>query len=1458
MPAKKDHMGHGKGHTGGAKKSTPAHTKGGQHMKKMKAKYHAEKFHKDGGNGHGPALTEKKARAPVSARTKEVDIHLASKIAHEFASEISQFKTKLQSFSFEELDDAFKFVPPTFVAQHLPVEVSKFRTYYSKFAKGSKNEVTTFTKWYEWASYEAAKTDHIPKKRQSSKHEDAEVDVDVENIEGEKEETRTRRISQSRASLQQLVKEREHMRALLAMCLRHNSTKRKEGQHALINHLQSHLTEQTAAKTYASLKEEAHHSVAYAISRLVLGMVTDSFANVALYTQALHMVLKQTNLSPKVIISLMADELNLSSRMKAAEIRLGKKATAGEDDDGVDPDDITDPTKGERNQRIAAAIFASASLLTSTKGLSASDLASVLQFLSFCYVEHKGLRVFTANLMLLALKKNDSVALLNNETTWKWVEFAFFRFPKVEYFRPEAIQLLVFLMSQDTKPSTLPSHMAALAARDPLEPVMMEQLANALFRREQVTLVHPMIHPIWNDLLELITSRCAQGESLKQHLTTLVHTVIAPYRRGSADSPRKALFMKLVDLVGRLALQHQDEDDRLEVVKIASKTVGFGKQGTSTKPTTIAELRLMNLEALNEKVSSLIRQLKVTVDADPASTSTRAWTIRELKACLTVPFREGTEVPYVNAAVLAALQFGFFPARKSHDEINMNRAVYLFAETYSNTFGKAGSLCRPKATVEPSTIFANYLDAEEAKKTRFYTAVNFPKFRKARNKIVEALDSPTRSVLFYDARDIHVMLTLIFVMLSVDDQTNESALSFAANVVPDLVRFYKQGTVETIDLLYDVLMALVMRPSSPLHVMPLMTCIRRIATGLLYKFARYIKDRKTLDLVLAPLVEAFHTDDREVARTRENEEETKEVEAVETSSSSSSSKSATDSEEEDEEEEGEESDDEEDATEEADEEEALPQAAVDGNESDTESDSTELDDGEEESSGEEGEETEEAEELEELEAEEDQWAGTNGDGFEEEEAPTQRYLDSLQHLAGNIDLGFAYPNDSENKEKSDVVRSITIAARVGLGLRSPVVVQVFQVLLAVMRSEVKNEDPVVFEAARSSIQMLMMSKQRYFGKFLPAEQMFQILGDIQTYMRKVARFMISKDAAGTRHGSLIRKRLLQLKMLALSVFHYLCFLAHKNHGDEATRITFVEFYTSIFYGRGWETKAAQPQLKRDMYHYRHAFAWALLPAAIAKFESVKLIDGAQRVVAFNGVCFMVESILSRISGLPIALKEQASRTIRTFLSTQSLSQIYEMKYTALHTFFHLLKMIVEYNSKVQCDTEAISALVDEIIEKDELQVSGATIRVVGSIEKLLNKTPRVKETKAAVPVQVLYKQHEAKWRKEKSEFYRKKHIAQKKTTEALLAHRNDDPTDEERAKKRRRREDLKEQDRAERKILREQRNRDLTKEEKAERRKRMTMAKQERIAKNKERKNKLHEKRKASFEKWRAEKLEGE
>lgn len=1432
----------GKPASNGARKEGPRSTKAKSslHLKKEKTKYHQDKFKRDRSQ-HGSTQRSVKNNTSLPAhrrqggshRTSTIDIHVAAKVSKELRDDIAQFKARRGStdvFS-KNLNSVLALVPPSFIHQHLPGDIVSFKTYLPKFERGAACMADAFISWHEWAFYELNKGKNF-QKPDKQKEEDAE----------EVEKKESKKGSQTRQLLAHTLKEREHVKALLQMCLRHNATRRKEGCHAFINHINSKLAEdEVSCRTLEHLRGTAHHSIAYVLSRLVLGMATEDFAMIALHCQLVFLVLEKTPITASVILSLMDEELALDARMKAVRLRLDAKrlqdqAAPEEADDAVDPDDINDPTKGERNQRMTAAVFALAAIVASNAKMNAEDSRRLSTFLSFCYVEQKATRVLSANVLFMHLKRNDE--LFKDSEAMQWVSFAFFFYPKMEYYRPEGVQLLLQLMRAEEKPvvNCFPDLVVECMNKDPLDPATLEQIVNALFRKEQVTAVYPMVHPIWNDLFDIVMERVAAGESMKEHLSTIVHTVIAPYRRGSADVPRRALFQSLVTRLGQIAVQSEDAEQRAEMLHMASRNAGYGKR-TTAQPTPLAELKHMPISHLGNKVDDLLQQYRTTRDADPAAITNRSWVLKELRNCLYLPVRSHVESTYVNAACRALLEFGFFPTGNSKDEHSKNRCIFLFAEVFSFTYN--GSLARPKSTLTGLHVIGKYLSAEERDRTRYTTAVKDAKFRKARNRIVEALEKKDeRSVLFYEDRDMEILLTLLFLTLSVDDASNADAVSVATSVVPDLVQFYLTGSLETLDILFDVLMSLIMRNSAPMHVMPLMTCVRRIVTGFVLKYAPYIRDKFTLETLLIPLQNAYNTNSREIARQKkaggdddsDEDEDAKADEPTEETPYAEEGDSDTDAEEA-----SNSSDSDEDT-------EVDSAEDSDNDENDGEHDGTEVADTATESDRSQGS----------LEDSED----SDGEDANEGEAPTQAFIDALKGMVGSADLDHVYPTDAASKEKNNIVRVIHLVGRVGTAMRSPLVIHIFQVLLAVCRETVKGTDDVIFNAAVASLEMLLMTKNRHYGFFLPATDLFQLLGDIQSYSRKLERSLFSKENVSARIAAMGLRRLGKVKGMALRVFHFVSMLAYKNHAGEEARITFTEYYKSIFCDRGWDMKRVLPGLKKDLFHYRQGFAWALLPAVFEKFEEVVSVDGPQRVRVFTGTCTMVEAMLSRLSRLPAELKESSAASIRKFVQSVSLEQVYRMKHTLPHTYLHMVKMVLQYNSRVSLDAEWVSmAVVNEAVDRDDIQLSGASVRTLTAIERLLNMTPRARETKAPVPVKVLYQQFEKVGAKEKGEFYRKNKRVRSKVLKALLAHRNDEPTDQERAVKRRRREELKIEDRLQRQVVREAKTKVLTKEEREEKRKRIMMAKQERIAKNRERKRRLHEVRQKSFDRWRQTKL---
>ena len=1397
------------------------------------------------------------------AKQGEVDVHLAAKVSQQLVAGVAHFKSKLQNFSFgPKMDHFFDWVPEQFINQQLPKEIQSFRTYLTRFHRGSTNSVLAFVKWVEWAQYENGKDKKWTVKR--PKHDDGDEE---EAADGEKtEEARKRPRSGARQEMLKTVQGREHMKALLTMCQRHNSTKRKEGIHSLTNHMAALTSElDTRIGSYEELKAAADPSVAYGLVRLVLGMVTDNFFGVVMNCHALNAVLSKTPISAAILLSLLDDEMALPQRMKAFHAHQRKLAAArearnGEDDekedaaeDEFDPDALADPTRGERNQRMSAVLFAYIALLSTEKPLHIEEARRMAATLCYCYVEHRGLRVLAAN-VLLTMMKSFPQLLEKDAETWSWLKIAFFKFHRIEYIRPEGIQLLLFAAAHGYVPSNATGHTATWFRLDPLEPEVMEQIGSALFRREHVTECHPSIHPVWDNYFSLIAERCAKGgESIKVHLTNVVHNLIAPYRRGASDHPRALLFRKLLDKIAHLALLNADEFDRAEVVQVASKTVGLGrtKVGKVSDPAT---LRSMSMDEMFAKVHSLIRQYTSIKDSDPSANTSRTWIVRELRGCIAVEHRVGVHVPYINDVAKFFFTNGFL-APKSQDQRNMNRCIYTFADMLTFTFEpKHGGKCRPKANLDVVELMDQYLAAEVKGSVRYNTAAQNEQFGKAREKLEKVLRAPEkRSVLFYESKDITNMLFLLFLVTSIDDVTNSEAVSRVETIIPDLCRFYQKGNVESLAVFYDLMMALCASNNAPLQIMPLMSVIRRLASAFLVRFARFVKQRAPLDMVLAPLVEAFRTDEREALRLAAAEGgDDEEAEEADEKATKKGRKRVR------EEEDADDDDDEGDAD----------STDVDSDDEDSEEDEEDDDLNEEEESDEEAATVADSEADEEAtEADDDSdddgnsWAGVNSDGeFEEEDKPTDAYLNTLKHMVKDrSDPDHVYPTDTANRETADVLRVIQLGSRVGLHLRAPVVVNAFQVLLAVLRNTTKTAEDVIPDAARAAIEALLLSKNRYFGYFCSAADLEQILGDIQSYMRKTEKALLAEAKAKNRSlaikGSLVHRRLLVVKRLSLSVMHYIGFLAQKNHASNEALTTIKEFWKTMFCERGWDNKRLLPHLKANMHHFRHGFAWCFVPAGLEKALSIKDDATAKRARVFIGTYALIEAFLPRLSGLPAELKKSVGSQIKAFFEAMTLKEVFEIQYTMLFHYFHCLRMTMEYNSKVALDVDWVRRIIAEATDDDSIQMTKACARQIATLEKLCNVTPRVINVKACTPFSVLHQQHPTNWRKKKAQFHKNVHKERKKTLRAVLNVRNEDPTEEERENKRQRREFLRRQDKNERQQVKDEWLQNLTKEEKVERRKQFKQAKQERIAQNKERKQRLHEKRKEGFKQWREKKL---
>lgn len=1375
----------------------------------------------------------KKSNAIPSTK---VDPHLASKVRYDLKRDIISFKNHHQNDEILQCTDIkpfFNLIPPFFVHQHIPSDLKIFTRYLPKFEKGCDCLVSGFLLWYEWASYELSKGTTSKKKESKEKIEE--------------EEKEQKNISETRQLLTKTHKEREHVRSLLKLCVRSNAEKRRAGQHAFINYINSKLIEDQAdVLNLEILRETAHHSVPFAITRLILGLADENLFLILLNFHALFLVLTRTPIPPSVILSIINEELNLDERMKACKIRMSKKSHSYDLEVDVDPDDINDSTKGERNQLLVAGVFSLAAIVLSKRRLSLESSVSVAKFLSFCYIEQKSTRVISANLLFQFFRQEETV--LRNEEAFQWLAFSFFSIPKMEYYRPETIQLLLLLMGKDNLPvHFLPDQVRLYLQMDPLESSFLEQICVALFRKEQVTSVHPMVHPVWHDFIHLITSRCEQGESMKAHLNTFVHTAIVPYRRGNSDLPRRALFQGLVYQLGQIAVRNKNAHERMELLHMASKNAGYGR-ATAAKPSTAEELQQLSIYELGAKVEDLLLQYRSIRDSDPAAITNRRWVLRELRGCLAVPMKCDVEAPYVNKAVLSLLEFGFFPPFNSKDITNMNRCIYLFSDFFSFTY--SGSSARIKCSAKGLDIISLYLAQEEKGKTRFRTALTKSSFRKARNQIIDALENRSqRSVIFYDDRDVEILLSLLYLVLSIDDPSNVEANVLASTVVPDMVYFYRSGTLETIEVLYDALMSLVMRNSSPTQILPILSCIKRISIGIMLKYAKSIQGNRTFDILLSPLREAFHTDNREQLRQGKKVNEEAEITEEDTEDEKESDDGPSDEEDDIRKEAAEQSDDES-------EEDSKSQISSSSEDAETDRDSDVSDSATDETTKSDTEDVliGDPETLNEGDTDTD-----DETKFTEEESPTQEYIDALKGMVGDVDLEHTYPTNTAYQEKQQVIKAIQLSARVARACSSPYIIQVFQVLLAVARENVKGADENIFTAALGGIDLLLLTKNRYFGNFdIQPVSLLQILGDIQSYCRRTAISLLQGNNVTPKAAASVRYRLAKLKVISLRVFHFISFLAHKNHADETVRVILFEYYKAVFCDRGWQANVVRGSLKEDLYHYRQGYVWALLPAIFEKYSDFAGVDGAQRVKVFSACTGVIEALLPRLTRLSMDLKQKAKQYICDFLQSFSLEQIYGIKKSLCYFFLHTIKMVLKYNKRVNLDEEWVkNNILAVAIERDDIQMTRATIRVLASIEKILRLPSRVSETKAPVPMKSLLQEFSTGATSKRRTGMQSAKRVRRKTIKRYLSSLNEKKQMSEGASARReRKEELRIKDRLQREVLRDASKKNLlSKEEREQRRRRMLMAKQERILKNKERKRRLHELREKSFAKWREQKI---
>jgi hypothetical protein len=1065
----------------------------------------------------------------------------------------------------------------------------------------------------------------------------------------------------------------------------------------------------------------------------------------------------------------------------------------------------------------------------------------------------------------------------------------------LQHARIMAADYNVEVATTDGVVAALPEALRPLVAMDPLEPAALEQIAVALFRRDQVTAHHPIIHPVFEVLLRCIQDRCAHGESLKEHASNFLHNVVLPFRRGIVDAPRTALVRDLIRRVGRMALLSSDEQDRASLIDVANRTVGFGASGSVGKASDPGTLRRMPVAELVEKIGSLVRQLQ-SLAKQPRVGRVRTWILRELKACAAVPQFSTVDSSYVSQIADACFDYGLTFCKGASDAFNQNKALYVFAELlYSSTkrpIAATQNKLRPVYKPAHAALVQRLLGLEAQRVARFYSAVGAPtkgSIAAARKSIADLLTQDgaveRRSVMFFATKPtLDALLLLLFVTISIDDPENDFVASLAESVVPDLVHFARAGTLDNLPVLYDVLMALSVRDATPMQVLPLALYIRRLALDLMVYYARFIKDRATLDMVLSPLIDAFNTDAHEAQRRMELEARR----AKDASGLAADLQPVLDA----------------DAAAQAPQDESDDATEEDADEATEEDEATDADDGteaDEESEGEDGSSDDGSasseDEKDDEASDDEEWAKEG-----EDEKPTEEYIERLKRIlkgskvaaaladdeaasgatdgataptgiTAGLSIQHVYPPAASNKDKTDVNQAISTVQRVCQSVRNPIIIRAFQVLLAVMRENVKAHDDVVFDAAVAAVESMLVSRNRYFGHFVEGDSpvLLSFLRDVVGYIRRQEDKLVSKkkdEDKGNRNiaelGAMVRRRMMKLKRLALTTMHFIGYLAYKNHAPASTRVTLLEHYRTLLMDRGWEEKQLLGGIKRDMFHFRHAFAWCYLDAAVEKFTAVRYINAPRRARYYVGVAHLLTAFMPRMGRLPLELKQRASATITGFLKAVPFRELYAMKNTLLYEFCKTLQFAAEYKKYTDLDAEWARAAANEIVDADELRTSSATLRALAKLERALQMAERAVNVKHAEPVQQLHKQsfagaaEQALRGRAKAKFYREARQTENAALQEILRKRNRERTHEEVVETKKRRMELRAAANAEKDAVKKASWDALTADEKDEARGRRDAAKQKRIARNREHRREQLQRRNESLTAWRDKKLAGE
>jgi hypothetical protein len=170
-------------------------------------------------------------------------------------------------------------------------------------------------------------------------------------------------------------------------------------------------------------------------------------------------------------------------------------------------------------------------------------------------------------------------------------------------------------------------------------------------------------------------------------------------------------------------------------------------------------------------------------------------------------------------------------------------------------------------------------------------------------------------------------------------------------------------------------------------------------------------------------------------------------------------------------------------------------------------------------------------------------------------------------------------------------------------------------------------------------------------------------------------------------------------------------------------------------------------IKGDMFHFRHAFAWCLLDAAVEKAQSLRFTVASRRVKAYTEAAHFIVAFIPRLSRLPSSsssgsLLGRARAAITTFLGLYTPKQLFAMRATMLYEFVKTLQFCVEYSRHTGVDVKWAAEVLEEIVGDDSLRITSATRRALTKLERALNAEARAANIKQVEPLKALKRQHQ--------------------------------------------------------------------------------------------------------------------